>query len=89
MELALQPLFSAAGLWLNFPNSSTLSVWHLERNCLVHRVSIGRFGYSHHYQDADLKIVLRFSTKFNVPYYRLHVVVNEKSHFLLIEMRRN
>ncbi len=68
---------------VEFSNYSALWVWHLERNCLVHRVGIGRFDYSRRYQDADLEIVLRFSTKFNVPYYRLYAVVNGKSHFLI------
>jgi len=55
----------------------------MERNCLVHRVGIGRLDYSRRYQDADLEIVLRLSTKFNVPYYRLYAVVNGKSSFLI------
>jgi hypothetical protein len=67
---------------VEFSNSSDLWIWHLKRNCLVHRVGIGRSDYSRRYQDADLEIVLRFSTKFNVPYYRLYSVVNGKSHFL-------
>jgi hypothetical protein len=27
--------------------------------------------------------MLRFSTNFNVPYYRLYAIENDKSHFLL------
>jgi len=68
---------------VEFSNSSALWVWHMERNCLVHRVGIGRLDYSRRYQDADLEIVLRLSTKFNVPYYRLYAVVNGKSRFLI------
>lgn len=44
-------------------NPSALWVWHLERNCLVHRVGIGRLDYSRRYQDPDLEIVLRFSAE--------------------------
>jgi hypothetical protein len=68
---------------VEFLNSSALWVWHLERNGLVHRIGIGRFDYSRRYQNADLDIVLRFRTKFNVPYYRLYAFVNGKSHFLI------
>jgi hypothetical protein len=58
-------------------------LWHIERNHLVHRVGIGPWAFSHHYRDADLQIMLRFSTKFNVPFYRLYAIENGQSHFLL------
>jgi len=57
-------------------------VWHLERNCLVHRVGIGRWYYSRRYQDADLEIILRFN-KWGKPYYRLYSIVDGKRHFLM------
>lgn len=58
-------------------------VWHIERNHLVHRVGMGPWARSRHFRDADLQITLRFSTKFNVPYYRLLAIENGESHFLL------
>src|SRR5258708_5758814 len=35
------------------------------------------------YQDADLEIILRFSTKFSTPYYRLYVIENGRQYFLI------
>jgi hypothetical protein len=58
-------------------------VWHIEPNHLVHRVGIGSWAHSRHFRDAKLQMMLRFSTKFNVPYYRLHAIENGESHFLL------
>ena len=57
-------------------------VWHLERNCLVHRTGIRRWGFSRRFQDANLEVVQRF-TKWGLPYYRLYTVVNGKSSFLV------
>jgi len=57
-------------------------VWHLERNCLVHRVGIGRWYYSRRYQNADLEIILRLN-KWGKPYYRLYSIVDGKRHFLM------
>jgi len=58
-------------------------VWHLERNCLVHRIGVRRWGFSRRYQNASLDIVQRFSTKWGIPYYRLYAVVNGRSSFLV------
>jgi hypothetical protein len=66
-------------LWIGFADE----VWHLERNCVIHRVGIGKFCYSSRFQDAELSITLRYSTRFNVPYYRLYAVMNGKPQFLI------
>jgi len=65
-------------LWIAFGDE----VWHLEQNCLVHRIGIGRWHSSRRYQDADLEIILRFD-KWSKPYYRLYATVNGKQHFLI------
>jgi hypothetical protein len=57
-------------------------LWHVEKNCLAHRVGFGRRYYSRNYQNAELEIIVRF-TRFGVPYYRLYVVANGKQHFLI------
>ena len=49
----------------------------------MHRVGIGRWYYARRYQDADLEIILRFTTKFSAPCYRLYAVVNGKPYFLI------
>ena len=46
-------------------------VWHLKQNCLEHRVGIRGWSYSHMYRNATLEIVLRYSTNFNIPDFRL------------------
>jgi hypothetical protein len=71
--------FGLFGLWCAFGEE----VWHVETNCLVHRVGVGRWGFSRRYHDADLQIMLRYSTRFSPPYYRLYVVVDRESHFLM------
>jgi hypothetical protein len=78
-------------LWLGLTASLTLlalwcafadEVWHLETNCLVHRVGFRKWGFTWRYQNAELEIVVRF-TKFSRRYYRLYAIVNGKSHFLI------
>jgi len=66
-------------LWCAFGEE----VWHVEKNCLVHRVGVGGWSFSRRYQNANLQIILRYSTNFSVPYYRLYLVVNGESHFLM------
>jgi hypothetical protein len=65
-------------LWIAFGDE----VWHLEQNCLVHRVGIGRWCYSRRFQDADLEIIVRFN-KWGKPYYRLYAIVNGKQNFII------
>lgn len=77
--LGLTLLVTVLALWCAFGDE----VWHLEQNCLVHRVGVGSWGYSRRYQDAELEIAVNFSTKFSVPYYRLYAVVSGKPHFLI------
>jgi len=79
----LQALFSAAGLWLNFrtPALYGYGIWKETAWCIGSAWADLITPVVD--QDADLEIVLRFSTKFNVPYYRLYAVVNGKSHFLI------
>lgn len=77
--VGLSLFLSALALWLIFGDE----VWHLEGNCLVHRVGVGSWCYSRSYQDADLEITLRFSTTWNVPYYRLYAVIKGKPYFLI------
>lgn len=74
-------LLSLLALWCAFGDE----VWHLERNCLVHRVGAGRWGHSRRYEDAELQIVCRLNMKFAkpVPYYRLYAVVSGQPHFLM------
>jgi hypothetical protein len=57
-------------------------VWHLERNRLDHRVGTRAWGVSRRYQNADLQIVCRFTTKFGRPYFRLYAIADERPHFL-------
>lgn len=77
--LGITLALSLLAVWIAFADE----LWHIERNHLVHRVGIGPWAYSRHYRDADLQIMLRFSTKFNVAYYRLYAIANGKSQFLL------
>jgi hypothetical protein len=77
--LVLTILLSATALWCALGDE----VWHLERNCLVHRIGIGRWGHSRRYENADLDITERFSSKFGVPYYCLYAVVDGQSYFLM------
>jgi hypothetical protein len=77
--LILSVILGSVALWCAVGDE----VWHLERNCLVHRTGVKRWGYSRRYQDASLDIRLDFSTTWNVPYYRLYAVVNGNSSFLM------
>ena len=77
--LGLTVFFSLLALWCALGDER----WHVEQNCLVHRVGIGRWRYSRRFQDADLQIVARHSTDFNVPYYRLYAIANGRRHFLI------
>jgi hypothetical protein len=77
--LVVTAILTALALWCALGDE----VWHLERNCLVHQTGIRRWGFSRRYQDANLEIVQRFSTKWGLPYYRLYAVRNGKSSFLV------
>jgi hypothetical protein len=77
--LILSVILGAVTLWCAVGDE----VWHVERNCLVHRTGVKRWGYSRRYQDASLDIRLRFSTTWNLPYYRLYVVINGNPSFLM------
>jgi hypothetical protein len=57
-------------------------VWQLGANRLAHRVGIGAWSRERDYRDAELEIVGRTSTEFNVPYFRLYVVTSGQRHFL-------
>jgi len=75
--LVITVLLGLFAIWCAFVDDR----WHIEKNYLGRRLSIGQFVYSSHYSDAELEIVLRF---FNSrPYYRLFVIANGKSHFLI------
>jgi len=58
-------------------------VWHIERNQVVHRVGIAPWVHSRYYRNVDLQIMLRFTTKFGHPYYRLYAIESGRPHFLL------
>jgi len=77
--LILTVILIAVALWCAVGDE----VWHLERNCLVHRTGVRIWGFSRRYQNASLDIIQRFSTKWGIPYYRLYAVVNENSFFLV------
>ena len=77
--LLVAAILIAVALWCAWGDE----VWHLERNCLVHRTGIRRWGLSRRFQDANLEIVQRFTTKWGLPRYRLYTVVNGKSSFLV------
>jgi hypothetical protein len=77
--LVVTAIVTALALWCALGDE----VWHLERNCLVHRTGIRKWSFSRRYQNADLEIVQRFSTKWGLPYYRLYAVVNGKSSLLV------
>ena len=68
---------SGLALWIAHGDE----VWHLEQNCLVHRIGINGWYYSNRYQDTALEIIVRFN-KWGKPYYRLYSIVNGKRHFL-------
>jgi hypothetical protein len=76
--VGLTLFLSGLALWIALGDE----VWHLEENCLVHRVGIGRWYYSRRYQDADLQIVLRFN-RWGKPNCRLYSMVDGKRHFLI------
>jgi len=77
--LGITLVLSLLAAWCTFADE----LWHIERNQLVHQVGVGPWAHLRHYRDANLQIMLRFSTNFNVPYYRLYAIENGKSHFLL------
>ena len=77
--LVVAAILTALALWCALGDE----VWHLERNCLVHQTGIRRWRFSRRYQDANLEIVQRFSTKWGLPYYRLYAVGKGKSSFLV------
>ena len=74
----LSLFLSGLALWIALGDE----VWHLEQNCLVHRIGINGWCYSKRYQDAVLEIVVRFN-KWGKPYYRLYATVNGKQRFLI------
>jgi hypothetical protein len=75
--LVMTVLLSLFAIWCALVDDR----WRIEKNCLERRLSIGRFLYSSHYRDAELEIVLRFLN--SRPYYRLYVIANGQSHFLI------
>ena len=76
--VGLTLFLSLLALWIAFGDEA----WHLEQNCIVHRVGVGSWSHSRRFQDADLEIIVRFN-KWGRPYYRLYVIVNGKQNFLL------
>jgi len=77
--LILSVLLGAVALWCAVGDE----VWHLERNCLVHRTGVKGWGYSRRYQDASLDIRVAFTFNWSLPYYRLYAVINGNSSFLM------
>jgi len=75
--LGITILLSLFAIWCSFVDER----WHLEKNCLEHRLAIGRFVYRTPYRDAELEIALRFVN--SRPNYRLYAIANAQSHFLI------
>lgn len=76
--LVLTAILAFFALWC----ASADEVWHLEANCVVHRVGFRKLGFTRRYQNAELQVVVRF-TKFGRPCYRLYAIVNGKTNFLI------
>jgi hypothetical protein len=57
--------------------------WHLEKNCMEHVVGIGSWSYTRRFENAELEIIRRLSTKGHPPNFRLYAVVGGKRRFLL------
>ena len=76
--LVLTALLALFAIWCAIADE----FWHLETNCLMHRIGFRTWGLTSRYQNAELEIVVRF-TRFGRSYYRLNAVVNGKSHFLI------
>src|SRR5262245_3900103 len=64
--LGLTVLLSFFAFWCAFGEEW----WHLERNCLVHRIGLGGWAYSRSYKDAELQLVVRYNRNFNGIYFR-------------------
>ena len=77
--LGISVLLGLLAVWCAFADE----VWHIEKNCVEHRVGIGPFASSPRYRDAELAIVQRSSTNWNVPYFRLYAVMDGKPRFLI------
>jgi hypothetical protein len=75
--LGITVLLGLFAIWCAFVDER----WHIERNYLEHRISIGRFAYSSRYRDAELEIVFRFVNRRRT--YRLYVIAHGSSHFLI------
>jgi hypothetical protein len=75
--LGITVLLSLFAIWCAFVDER----WHIEKNCLEHRLGIGRFVHSSRYQHAELEIVLRFVN--SRPTYQLYAIANGRSHFLI------
>jgi hypothetical protein len=78
--LVLAGLLGLFALWCAMADE----VWHLQRNCIIHRVGIGAWGRSRSCRDAELEIAQGFSTKWSHPFYRLYAVANGE-FFLIME----
>ena len=76
--MGLTLFLTGLAFWIAFGDE----IWHLEQNCLVHRIGIGGWYYSRRYQDAELEIIVRFN-KWGKPYYRLYAIVSGKQGFII------
>jgi len=76
--MGLTLFLTGLAFWIAFGDE----IWHLEQNCLVHRIGIGGWYYSRRYQDAELEIIVRFN-KWGKPYYRLYAIVRGKQDFII------
>lgn len=76
-------LFALFALWCAFVDE----VWHVERNCIEHRIGIRAWRWIRCYRDAQLEIVRRVyyprASPYPRPYYRLYAVSGGVQHFLL------
>lgn len=81
--VGLSVLLALFALWCAFGDE----VWHVEQNCIEHRVGVGTWQRVRRYRDADLEIVSRFMSgrgSYHArPIYRLYVVSGGVQHFLL------
>lgn len=76
-------LFALFALWCAFGDE----VWHVERNCIEHRIGIRAWRRTRRYRDAELEIVrgvdYPHASPYPRPYYRLYAVSRGVRHFLL------
>jgi hypothetical protein len=78
VTIAIGLLLSALLVWVSFASER----WRFARNCLEHRVGIGRWSHVRRFADATLEIVGHRDQR-GRPYHRLFAVCSDRRHFLL------